>query len=667
MNRLASILLAALVLLLPRAARAEPSDPSLTLSPYFFVDDGPGDVEAFPLESTQVTANVGGVIADVQVRQTYRNDGTKSIHARYVFPGSTRAAVHGMEMLVGSHRVVARIKEREAAAAEFKKAAADGKTASLLSQDRPNVFTMAVANILPGDRVVVTLRYSELLVPTDGKYQFVYPTVAGPRYSHEPAGAAPTTDRFIESPYLHAGSPPPTAFTIDVGLSTGVPIADLTSSTHRVDVSWGNDRTLARVALAQNQGFGGDRDFILQYRLAGDRVQSGLLLSEGPDENHFLLMVQPPARVQPADIPSREYVFVLDVSGSMSGFPLDTAKGLLSDLVQHLRPSDTFNVELFSGASCVLASSSLPATQDNVERALAFISQERGGGGTELEAALGTALGLPRSGNVSRSVVVITDGYIAQERGAFELVERNLSTTNVFAFGIGSGVNRYLIEGLARVGRGEPFVVTSPAEAAEAALRFRRYIEAPVLMHVSVGMHGFDAYDIEPQQQPDLFAARPVIVIGKWRGPRQGTIEVTAQGAGGPFAQSIEVGRTSARAENAALPQLWARTLIARLSDFDAEGNDALTTRAVTDLGLRYSLLTRYTSFIAVLEQVRNADGQAQNVDQPLPMPLGVSDLAVAGYTSGAEPELAWVLGLAFGVLAATAYRKRAAAAGSLS
>jgi Ca-activated chloride channel family protein len=667
MNRLASIVLFALLLILPRAARAEPSDPSLTLSPYFFVDDGPGDVEAFPLESTQVLANVSGVIADVQVRQTYRNDGTRPIHARYVFPASTRAAVHGMEILVGNRRVVARIKEREAAAAEFKKAAADGKTASLLSEERPNVFTMAVANILPGDRVAVTLRYSELLVPTDGKYQFVYPTVVGPRYSHEPAGAAPPTDKFIESPYLHAGSPSPTVFSIEVGLSTGVPIADLRSSTHRIDVSWGSDRSLVHVALAHDQGFGGDRDFILQYRLAGDRVQSGLLLSEGPDENHFLLMVQPPARVEPASIPSREYIFVLDVSGSMSGFPLDTAKGLLTDLVQQLRPTDTFNVELFSGASCVLAPSSLPATQDNVQRALGFISQERGGGGTELEAALGRALGLPRSENVSRSVVVITDGYIAQERGAFELVERNLSTTNVFAFGIGSGVNRYLIEGLARVGRGEPFVVTSPAEATEAALRFRRYIEAPVLLHVAVQMHGFDAYDVEPPQQPDLFAARPVVVIGKWRGPRQGTIEVTAQGAAGPFSQTVDVGGTSARPENAALPQLWARTRIARLSDFDADGNDALTTRAVTDLGLRYSLLTRYTSFIAVLEQVRNTEGQAQNVDQPLPLPLGVSDLAVGGYASGAEPELVWVLGLALWVLVATAYRNRAGVAGGVS
>jgi Ca-activated chloride channel family protein len=660
MSRLAWIAMSTFLLLFSYTARAEDA-PTRTLSPYFFVDGGPADVEAFPLEGTQVSASVSGVIADVQVTQTYRNGGQQPISARYVFPASTRAAVHGMEILVGDHRVVATIKERDRAAAEFQKAAAAGKTASLLTESRPNVFTMAVANILPGDRVVVTLRYSELLVPTDGAYQFVYPTVVGPRYSQEPSRAASLLDRFVVSPFMHAGSLPPTAFAIDVGLSTGVPIADLHCNTHRVDVER-SDRSIAHVALAKDQGFGGDRDFVLEYRLAGEQVQNGLLLSEGPQDNHFLLMVQPPARVQAADVPRRDYVFVLDVSGSMEGFPLDTAKRLVNDLVQHLRPGDTFNVELFSGDSRVLSPAPLPPTQDNVERALDFISRERGAGGTELQAALHTALALPRSDAASRTVVVVTDGYIAQERGAFELVAHNLSSTNLFAFGIGSSVNRYLIEGLARVGQGEPFVVTSAAEADAAADRFRHYIESPVLTHVAVHAHGFDAYDLEPSVQPDLFAERPIVVVGKWRGPRQGTLEVTGQSASGPFVQTIDVASTPVHAENAALPQLWARTRIARLSDLDVDGSDPQTERAVTDLGLRYALLTKYTSFIAVLEPVRNPASGAANVDQPLPMPLGVSDLSVGGYASGAEPELAWVLGLALCALLGAAYRGRTGA-----
>jgi Ca-activated chloride channel family protein len=415
----------------------------------------------------------------------------------------------------------------------------------------------------------------------------------------------------------------------------------------------------ASATLSNEERFAGNRDLILEYRLTGDRIQSGLLLSDDQDERHFLLMVQPPSRVAPAQIPAREYVFVLDVSGSMEGFPIETAKTLLQDLVKHLRPTDSFNVVLFAGDTQLFSPRSLPATASNVKRAFEMIESQRGGGGTELQAALETTLGLPRQAHVSRSVVIITDGYIAQERGAFELIEKNLHETNVFAFGIGSGVNRYLIEGLARTGRGEPFVATDEFEALEVAKKFRRYIESPVLTNVQVRMHGFDAYDIEPLRQPDLFAERPIVVIGKWRGTRGGEIEVTGRTTSGAFSSKHAVSEASVRAEHAALPRLWARSRIARLSDFDVSGTDERSVAEVTSLGLRYSLLTQHTSFIAVLEQVRNREGGAENVDQPLPLPMGVSNLAVGdGYAMGAEPEFVWLLALLLGALALVRVRR---------
>lgn len=621
------------------------ADVEKTLSPYFFVESAIEGAEAFPLESTHVAASIAGVIAEVTVTQTYRNDGAMPIHARYVFPASTRAAVHGMQIEVGGHRVVAKIKEREQATQEFKEATVAGKTASLLEQERPNVFTMAVANIMPRDRVVVELRYSEFLVPSEGVYQFVYPTVVGPRYANQPQAGAPAKDQFVASPYLHQGDVPPTDFAIDVSLSAGVPIADVRCATHAVSVTW-DTPSLARVALAKEQRFAGNRDFILDYRLAGAQIETGLLLQEGRNggENHFLLMVQPPARVKPEEIPPREYVFVLDVSGSMDGFPLVTAKALLSDLVAHLRPTDAFNVVLFAGDARVLAPESLPATKSHVGQALAVISGERGGGGTELEAALRQALALPRRAHVSRTVVIVTDGYIAQERGAFQLIADHLGDTNVFAFGIGAGVNRYLIEGLARTGQGEPLIVTDPSEARREAQRFRRYIESPVLTNVAVRMHGFDAYDVEPPHQPDVFAERPVVVFGKWRGATQGTVEVVGRTASGAFSRTLSVADATPRPEHAALARLWARSRIARLSDLNVNGDDAEAVRQVTALGLRHSLLTAHTSFIAVLEVVRNTTGGAATVDQPLPLPLGVTDMAVGGgYEMGAEPEF-WLL-----------------------
>lgn len=658
-----SLLFLGLCLPLSAARAQDPTDRSL--SPYFLVDAEAEGVEPFALEATRVHAEISGVIADVTVEQTYRNGGVVPISARYVFPASTRAAVHGLSFTLGTQRVVAKIKQREKAAEEYRAAAAGGKTATLLEQDRPNVFSMSVANILPGDRVVVQLRYSELLVPTDGVYQFVYPTVVGPRYkSGAKPDAADGSDRFVATPYMLLGDTPDTKFDIDVSVSAGVPIAELASGTHKVDVVW-QDRSLARVLLAKNSGFGGNRDFILDYKLRGAQIQSGLLLYEGQGENHFLLMVQPPARVKPEEIPSREYVFVLDVSGSMYGFPLDTAKALIAELIGQLRPVDTFNVLLFSGDSRLMVPRSIPASAENVRRAVALIDRERGGGGTELEAALRVVAGLPRDEHVSRSVVVLTDGYIAEERGAFELIAQNIQNTNVFAFGIGSSVNRYLIEGLARAGQGEPFVVTDASVARATAQRFRRYIQSPVLTEVRVRFDGFDAYDVEPALQPDLFAERPVIVFGKWRGAHAGRIEVLGRTAKGAFRAETSVEHTHSRPENAALPQLWARSRIARLSDFAPEDAGGDIERQVTELGLRYSLLTKHTSFIAVLEQIRNPNGNAVNVDQPLPLPAGVSDVGLNGgeYASGAEPELLLLVGmclLGYGVL--TLWRKSLAA-----
>lgn len=633
------------------ASAAEPAD--RTLSPYFFVEGGEAGLDAFPLEATDVLANVSGVIAEVTVTQIYKNSGKLPLNARYVFPASTRAAVHGLQIAVGDRRVVARIKERQEALHEFEAAKRQGKTASLLEQERPNVFTMSIANILPNDRVTVELHYSELLIPEAGIYEFIYPTVVGPRYSTQTPASGET---WTASPYLRKGTAPPTRFTMKTNISAGVPLSGLHSPSHDLKVDW-EGQGMAHATLAPTVDFAGNRDVVLRYRLTGQEIQSGVLLHQGPREDLFLLMVQPPAKVAEADIPPREYVFVLDVSGSMRGFPLETAKRLMRDLLGGLRPTDSFNVVLFSGASRLLSPRSVPAGQYEVGRALDFIDHEHGGGGTELGAALETVVKIPRREQVSRTVVVVTDGFIAQERGAFDLIARHLNDTNVFSFGIGTSVNRHLIEGIARAGLGEPFVVLGPGEAPAVAARFRRYIEAPVLTNIHVDYQGVEAYDVEPASQPDLFAERPITVFGKLRGRGRGRIVVTGRTAAGTFRKTFDLAGIRPRPEHAVLPQLWARTRIARLSDFSFE--DSAAAREVTTLGLTYSLLTRYTSFIAVIEQVRVRPGSSVDVQQPLPLPVGVEETAVPEYNSGAEPELWLLFVLGTGVLVAMHRRRR--------
>jgi Ca-activated chloride channel family protein len=653
--------LAVLSLVAATAVAASEAEPGRTLSPYFFVQGGDPETDRLPLKATRAEVSISGVIADVVVTQVYRNEGTRPIHARYVFPASTRAAVHGMTFQVGEQRIRAQIRERQEARQAFERAATEGKSAALLEQQRPNVFGMNVANVMPQDEVVVELHYSEILLPTEGIYEFVYPAVVGPRYSNQPEAGAPESDRWVKSPYLREGESPTYAFDIRTRVAGGMPLRDLLCTSHRTEVDW-EDRSTALVRLAAGEAAGGNRDYILRYRLEGEHIQSGLLLYAGPEEQFFLLLVQPPKRVTPDQIPPREYVFVLDVSGSMHGFPLDTAKTLMRELVRELRPMDRFNVLLFAGGSSLLAPESLPATPENLQTALATIDREQGGGGTELGAALRRALDLPGPPGVARSTIVITDGYVDAEAEAFDLIRGSLDRSSLFAFGIGSSVNRHLIEGMAHAGQGEPFVVTGPGDAADAATRFRAYVQSPVLTDIDVAMDGYNAYDVEPPSIPDLFAARPLVIFGKWRGDPTGHVRVRGMGGAGPYEESFDLAGVAPAEENAALRYLWARARVARLSDYGDRDGEA-SRRQVTDLGLRYDLLTAYTSIIAVHEVVRNPDGDAQCVDQPLPLPEGVSALAVGDALP--EPDLPALVAATLLGIAVLARRRARTGAGA--
>ena len=616
-----------------------------TESPYFFVKSSEPGIDQLPLKSTQVDVRVSGVIADVTVTQRYKNEGQRAIEARYVFPGSTRAAVYGMNVRLADRLITAQIREKQQARIAYENAKKEGKTAALLEQQLPNVFEMNVANILPGDDIQVELRYTELLVPQSGQYQFVFPTVVGPRYNS--AQSSQARAGWVSQPYLGAGEASATAFDIKVALATPIGIKEVHSGTHAIDVKM-NDTAHAEVSLRPGSSSGNNRDFILDYRLAGDRIESGVMLYQGTPgsggaassgENFFLAMIEPPKHIAAQAISPREYLFVVDISGSMHGFPLDTAKELMRELLGKLRPSDSFNVLLFSGSNRMLNAKSVPATQANIAQATRTIDEMGGGGSTELIPALTRIYAEPKAADVSRTVVVVTDGFVTVEREAFELVRRNLSQANLFSFGIGSSVNRHLMEGLARAGMGEPFIITEPAQAKAEAARFRRMIESPVLTSVKARFEGIDVYDVEPAQLPDVLGERPVVLFGKWRGQPTAASQVVIEGqsASGPYRNAVPFA-LNADQNTAALRSLWARHRIASLSDQEAlEGGDVYRQR-ITELGLNYNLLTQYTSFLAVDEVVRNAQPQnAVGVNQPSPLPHGVGNLAIGEVTVGAQ------------------------------
>ncbi|MCM1056668.1 MAG: VWA domain-containing protein [Firmicutes bacterium] len=636
---------------------SDESDGDKLLAPYFIIqgteEDTPS-LEHFPLKATNVVSNVSGIIAETYVTQTYANEGEVPINASYVFPASSSVTIHGMKMVIGNEMITAQIKEKETAKKEYTEAKSEGKSASLLEQKRPNVFTMDVANIMPGDIVNIELHYTQLITPRENTYEFVFPTVVGPRYT-PPATADSQGDDagdgsknidgssendWTASPYLPEGTTPPGDYNITVNLSTGVPIADITSKSHGIRIVKTNDST-AQITLMDPDDYAGNRDFILRYRLTGEEIQSGLVLSEGTDENFFMLTIQPPERYVPEDIPPREYIFVLDVSGSMFGYPLDTAKDLLHDLVADLKETDTFNLVLFANETTLLSQRSLPATPQNVGAAIQLIDRQDGGGGTSLLPALQDALAIPKGDDTARSIVIITDGYISNDDEVVSCVTENMSRASFFSFGIGSSVNDYLIKQIAGCGLGEYFIVTDREDASESAASFRTYIEAPLLTDISVAYQNFDVYDVEPSLPSILYAAQPIVLFGKWRGAPAGTITVTGRAGAEDYVQEIPVNTVKVDRESDALRYLWARTRLDQVAGYGSIRNDVSVKDEITLLGLNYSMITPYTSFIAVSEIIRNPEKNSRDVDQALPLPQRVSGLAVGGgYRAYSEPEL---------------------------
>ena len=613
------------------ASKAQNDDPDKTLSPYFVVVSEHPETDELPLKETSVDAKIAGSIADVTVRQMYVNSGKNPLEAIYTFPMSTRAAVYGMQMTIGSRRITAKIEEKRKARADYEKAKSEGKRASLLEQSRPNVFTMNVSNIMVGDTIIVELKYTELIVPEKGVYSFVYPTVVGPRYSNQTTSQAGPDDNFVASPYTHQGTMPTYGFDYRLKINSGTPIQDVTCTSHKMDIK-PLDLRHTVVSLSPSERDGGNRDVIVNYSLRGSEIESGLLLYEGEEENFFMMMVQPPKKVLKEDIPPREYIFIVDVSGSMWGTPMEVTKQLMRNLIVNLRPSDKFNIVLFSGNAALFSPTSVDANAENVERAVAFIQSGNAYGGTEVLNALRTAYSIPRPDeDIARTFVMTTDGYVNTEGHCFELVRENAGTTNFFIFGIGTSVNRHMIEGMAFAGGGEPMIVTKMNEASRQAARFREYINTPVLTRIKFSTSGFDAYDIEPTAIPDMMAERPIMIFGKYRGKAAGTVTLTGKVGRKGFKKSFDVSSVKPDKGNVALRYLWARERI-RMLDYKTNGfayDDDPIAKEILNLGLKYNLMTNYTSFIAIDEQVVYKDGKAVTVKQPLPLPEGVSDYAV--------------------------------------
>lgn len=605
----------------------------------------PGGMQVeMPLAHTDVDVAVSGMMARASVTQTFVNPYTQRIEAVYVFPLPEDAAVDDMTMRIGSRVIRGLLRERAEATRMYDEARRAGKTASLLTQERPNIFTQAVANILPGDAIEVTISYVQYLKYDKGTLSLAFPMVVGPRYipgaSYAPDGSVtpvpgvpqsvPDAGR-ITPPVLRPGERSGHDIAVTVKLSAGVPFRDLRSKSHEV-VATRVDDSNAIVRLSPADSIP-NKDFVLEWDVDPERVATGLLAhSAEPDHGFFTLMMVPAASPSPADVTGKEMVFVIDASGSMSGNPIEQAKQLVRHALANLNPKDSFQILNFSMSARGLAPLPLPNTPANVKRALAYLETLQGEGGTEMLSGIRAALDFPPDPDRLRIVMFLTDGYIGNETEILAAIRERIGDARLFAFGVGSSVNRYLLENMAIEGRGTVQYVRYDEDATAPVARFYDQIRSPLLTHVEIDWGGLDVREVLPARLPDLFAGHPLLVTGRYSRPGTATVRVKGRIGGEEVVLPVEVSLPAAEPRNSVLRSLWARRAIEEVMREMLRGEQEALVRQVIELSTHFRVLSQYTAFVAIEEKVRtNERGEPVRVEVPVELPDGVSFEGVFG------------------------------------
>lgn len=605
-------------------------------------------MKPLPLQHTDVKATITGFTAEVQVKQTYTNPYDRVIEATYIFPLPENAAVYSMKMVIGDRRIEAVVKEREAARRTYERARREGYSAALLEQERPNVFTQSVANIEPKKTIDVVIRYVQDLTYDAGEYELVFPMVVGPRYiqgaplDKAPSGtgtyadtaAVPDASR-VTPPVLGKGERSGHDISLEVVASPEGAVSRFEVPTHAV-TSEKLDGGALRVRLDRKDTLP-NRDFVLRYRVAGEKPKA-ILYATGKDEGHFSLIVQPPSLDIGTLVGKRELVFVVDVSGSMHGTPLALCKAAMRDALVRMRPVDTFNVITFAGATGKAFARPRPANDAAIRDALDYVDRLSAGGGTEMLDAVAAALSPDVEEGRHRYVFFLTDGFVGDEdqilsatKGFVSAIERGGQRARVFGFGTGSSVNRMLIEGLGREGKGVSVYATSREDPERAVNRFYRYIDRSVLRDVQIAFGSLRAREVFPAELPDLFASHPLVVHGRWSGSLAGPVVVKAKGANGPVEIPVTIARAPMDDGWPIQDLLWARSKIAWLERGLWEPGQASSAKdQITQLGALHHLVTRFTSFVAVDSSRKVGSGAPVHVVQPVETPEGV-DAEMAG------------------------------------
>ncbi len=606
-----------------------------------------------PLKHTDVKGKVCGYIATVEVVQQFQNPFGEKIEAVYVFPLPQNAAVNEFIMVIGERRIRGIIRERQEAEQIYQEARRQGYVASLLTQERPNIFTQKVANIEPGKQIDVHIKYFSTLAYADGWYEFTFPMVVGPRFNPPGStdgvgavgrGRAGLSGQATEVQYLRPNERSGHDIALAVDLDAGVRIEEIACSSHAIKKSRdGSEKVHVQLSPLDNIP---NKDFVLRFKVAGDTIKSALVThrdERGPSNTRgagvppairgqdaldtggfFTLMLYPPADLRHVQRAPMEMVFVLDCSGSMNGRPLAKSKEAVQRALRTLGPDDTFQVVRFSVGASQLGRDPVPATPENVQRALAYVDALQSEGGTMMIEGIKAALDFPHDPRRLRLVSFMTDGYIGNEVEILSEIHQRLGDARIFSFGIGSSVNRYLLDRMAKLGKGAVAYISLNDSGTEAVDRFYDCISHPALTDVRIDWGNMEVSEVYPRQIPDLFVGRPIILTGRFKGTTDTTIRVAGRVGQSEREIRIPVELGGAAPTHPGIACVWARKRIEDLASQCTYDTNPDLPGEIKQVALQYGLMSAYTAFLAVDTTQTTAGDHGVTVAVPVLVPDGV-------------------------------------------
>ena len=608
-----------------------------------------------PTVETDVKLQVRGLVLRGEVRQTFRNPESTCAEAIYAFPLPEDAAVDRLRMTVGTRVIEGEIKERKEAQLVYEQAKSEGKKASLLTQERPNLFTVSIANIGSGEEVVVTIDYQQNVDYRDGVFRLRFPMTIAPRYiPGQPSGAKQSvgwsvdTDQVpdasrVTPPVNMPGSGRENRLRLSVDLDSGVSLRRVDSSYQKVATTVVSGSRY-NVTLASGD-VPADRDFELVWQPdLGNEPKAAMFTEQSGPHTYALLMLMPPKASTGVRLP-KESIFIVDTSGSMAGTSLSEAKNALQLALDRLSPQDRFNVIEFNSVTHVLFNQPQQASPDVVARAKKWVDSLVSTGGTEMLPALQAALLNQSPGDgVVRQVVFMTDGGVGNEEQLLTFIRTNLGQSRLFTVGIGSAPNSHFMRGAARFGRGTFTYIGSVTEVQEKMTALFEKLESPVLTNVELHLDDPRA-EMWPQRIPDLYVGEPVVVAVRFSSP---TGRVTASGKLGDH-QWNDVQSLQVTGNESGVGKLWARRKIEALTD---TGGDVH--QQIVELGLDHHLVTEFTSLVAVDHTPSGAPQQTcETRAVPVNLPLGWGGIEGSLPTTATPAPLEMLIGIVLVAIAA--------------